>query len=89
MPAYRVMEVGGQCRKALLCGKRRLRYPGVMTIAALALLDGALAGSSERYVPLYEAKMIHQFDHCWATYDGVDSRDATPPQVFNSPAEAP
>ncbi len=31
----------------------------------------------ERYVPLYEAKMIHQFDHRWATYDGADSRDAT------------
>ncbi len=22
-----------------------------------------------RYVPLYEAKMIHQFDHRWAGYD--------------------
>src|SRR5438046_10588312 len=21
--------------------------------------------------PLYEAKMIHQFDHCWATYDAT------------------
>ena len=28
-------------------------------------------------VPLYEAKMVHQFDHRWATYfgDGDDSRD--------------
>ena len=25
--------------------------------------------ATERYVPLYEAKMIHQFDHRWATYD--------------------
>lgn len=31
----------------------------------------------QRYVPLYEAKMVHQFDHRWATYDGIDSRDAT------------
>lgn len=30
-----------------------------------------------RYVPLYEAKMIHLFDHRWATYDGTDSRDAS------------
>lgn len=32
-----------------------------------------------RYVPLYEAKMIHQFDHRWATYesDGESSRDVT------------
>jgi hypothetical protein len=29
----------------------------------------------ERYAPLYEAKMIHHFDHRWATYDG-SSRDA-------------
>ena len=32
---------------------------------------------AERYVPLYEAKMIHQFDHRWATYQSTDSRDAT------------
>jgi hypothetical protein len=32
---------------------------------------------TERYVPLYEAKMVHQFDHRWATYDGVDARDTT------------
>jgi hypothetical protein len=30
-----------------------------------------------RYVPLYEAKMVHHFDHRWATYDSLDSRDAT------------
>jgi hypothetical protein len=35
--------------------------------------------ASERYVSLYEAKMIHQFDHRWATYDatGLTSRDVT------------
>lgn len=34
--------------------------------------------SAEGLLPLYEAKMIHQFDHRWATYtvDG-DSRDVT------------
>jgi hypothetical protein len=31
----------------------------------------------ERYVPLYEAKMINQFDHRWATYDDSESRDST------------
>jgi hypothetical protein len=33
-----------------------------------------------RYVPLYEAKMIHQFDHRWATYAGEaedGARDVT------------
>jgi hypothetical protein len=31
------------------------------------------------WLPLYEAKMIHQFDHRWATYeaDGETSRDVT------------
>lgn len=49
-------------------------------------LDVPMAGVSiERYAPLYEAKMVHQFDHRWATYafcdvgsgSGFDSRDAT------------
>ncbi len=42
-------------------------------------LRGGSTSSAERYVPLYEAKMIHQFDHRWATYeaDGKTSRDAT------------
>lgn len=42
----------------------------------------ALRPGKDRYVPLYEAKMIHQFDHRWATFvsnarDDVDSRDVT------------
>lgn len=45
---------------------------------SLPLAGGISATDPTRYVPLYEAKMIHQFDHRWATYDGVDSRDATP-----------
>src|SRR5262249_5830009 len=44
---------------------------------SLALHGGALHCKAERYVPLYEAKMVHQFDHRWATYEGVDSRDTT------------
>ena len=28
----------------------------------------------DRYLPLYEAKMIHHFDHRWATYDGDEVR---------------
>lgn len=31
-----------------------------------------------RYLPLYEAKMVHHFDHRWATYDKPDNaRDVT------------
>ncbi|QEL14825.1 Eco57I restriction-modification methylase domain-containing protein [Limnoglobus roseus] len=41
-------------------------------------LDGNIfrKGSAE-YLPLYEAKLLHQFDHRWATYSGTDSRDVT------------
>lgn len=42
----------------------------------LGIYDGA-AAPPQTYVPLYEAKMIHQFDHRWATYDGVESRDVS------------
>lgn len=46
----------------------------------------------EIWVPLYEAKMVHQFDHRWATYEenGSDSRDMTDaekgnPAIFAQP----
>jgi hypothetical protein len=45
---------------------------------SLALRAGAPGRRSERYVPLYEAKMIHHFDHRWATYDaGATGDDAS------------
>lgn len=28
-------------------------------------------------LPLYEAKMLHHFDHRWATYDGLETRELT------------
>lgn len=31
--------------------------------------------SGQRYVPLYEAKMIHHYNHRWATYEGSASED--------------
>lgn len=30
-----------------------------------------------RYVPLYEAKMIHHYDHRWATYEGEGEEQST------------
>ena len=52
-----------------------LTLPGGRDTASLPLDGGARAG--RRYVPLYEAKMVHQYDHRWATYDGTESRDTT------------
>jgi hypothetical protein len=47
-------------------------------------LDGNVfrKGNTE-YLPLYEAKMLHQFDHRWATYDGSESRDVTTDEKVN------
>ncbi len=39
-------------------------------------------------VPLYEAKMIHQFDHRWATYDGPEARDVAPLEKFKTEFES-
>ncbi|MDR6685762.1 hypothetical protein J2Y41_001317 [Arthrobacter sp. 1088] len=41
------------------------------------IFERALDGKQEKMLPLYEAKMIHQFDHRWATYEGLDARDAS------------
>jgi hypothetical protein len=35
-------------------------------------------GGGEGYLPLYEAKMLHQFDHRWATHEhGEDAREVS------------
>ena len=41
----------------------------------LDLSTGAATSQLEHYVSLYEAKLVHQFDHRWATYNKLDSRD--------------
>ncbi len=41
-------------------------------------LDGnVFVKGKDRYLPLYEAKLIHHFDHRWATYKGLETRDLT------------
>ena len=37
-----------------------------------------LGSEPEKYLPLYEAKMIHHFDYKWATYDSGSFRYLTP-----------
>ena len=53
---------------------------GALTVAGAVAGSRPLSGRglhTTRYVPLYEAKMIHQFDHRWAGYDeeGKNSAD--------------
>ena len=64
---------------------------GLFRTAAQLATDGFAREASDwvsldgrRYVPLYEAKMIHQFDHRWATFDGADSRDVTEAEKCNA-----
>lgn len=41
-------------------------------------LEGNRFVSGEKiYLPLYEAKMLHQYDHRWATFEGGEVRDVT------------
>jgi hypothetical protein len=35
------------------------------------------SADGKRYLPLIEAKMFHQYDHRWSTYDGDETRDLT------------
>jgi hypothetical protein len=43
-----------------------------------ALTGNTFTRGPDRHLPLYEAKMIHHFDHRWATYtDAGDTRDLT------------
>ncbi|MFN3293916.1 MAG: restriction endonuclease, partial [Gemmobacter sp.] len=59
----------------------QLRAGGFARQGADWVKDGARQEAA-RHVPLYEAKMIHQFDHRWAGYDaaGEGTLDPTPAQ---------
>lgn len=50
--------------------------------------EDAAESRRERYLPLYEAKMIHHFDPRWATYDGLETRDMTPAEKADPSAVA-
>lgn len=65
---------------------------GLFRTAAQLTADGAqrdcsiwVGRDNQMWVPLYEAKMVHQFDHRWATYEdnGADSRDMTDAEKSN------
>lgn len=65
---------------------------GLFRTAAQLTADGAqrdgpnwIGRDKAVWVPLYEAKMVHQFDHRWATYEdnGRDTRDMTDTEKTN------
>ena len=58
--------------------------PDLLTADGPSLNSAPEPQRAHRYVPLYEAKMIHQFDHRWATYGETGkTMDATPAQKAN------
>jgi hypothetical protein len=46
--------------------------------AGFALRGNVFARGEERYLPLYEAKLLHQFDHRWASYGGPGRWEGEP-----------
>ena len=54
------------------------RAAGELIADGYRLEGNVFVSPYDRYLPLYEAKMLHQFDHRWATYDHADNaRDTT------------
>ncbi len=46
--------------------------------AGYRLVGNVFVRGEERYLPLYEAKLVHQFDHRWASYGGPGRWNAAP-----------
>ncbi|MBX6754782.1 MAG: N-6 DNA methylase [Thermorudis peleae] len=46
--------------------------------AGYRLVGNVFVRGEERYLPLYEAKLLHQFDHRWASYGGPGRWNAAP-----------
>jgi hypothetical protein len=64
-----------------------MELAGGQDSSTLSLTGGASGREPDRWTPLYEAKMIHQLDHRWATYEDNDSRDVTLAEKTNTDFE--
>jgi hypothetical protein len=49
----------------------QFRTAGELEAEGYRLHGNIFVGSSDRYLPLYEAKMLHHFDHRFSTYEGA------------------
>jgi hypothetical protein len=68
-------------------------HPELCVDAPTFTLDTACGGNVFRrgndvYLPLYEGKLFHHFDHRWATHDSLDTRDLTSTEKANPEAFA-
>lgn len=56
---------------------RLFRTRGQLEEEGLLLHGNKFFGKARWWLPLYEGKMIHRFDHRWGTYEGDRIRDCT------------
>ena len=54
---------------------RLFRTRTQLTEEGWALRGNVFVRGKERYLPLYEGKLFHQYDHRFATFDGVSKQD--------------
>lgn len=59
-----------------------LRDSAYVEVDSNWVLDG-----KDCFVPLYEAKMFHQFNHRWSTYEAEESRDSDPAELSEASFE--
>jgi hypothetical protein len=64
-------------------GSRIFRNQSSLRSDGFRLSGTSFQKGKELWVPLYEAKMMHNFDYRWATYDGTDARDVTEAEKKN------
>ena len=57
--------------------------------AGFVLQGNHFVHGDERYLPLYEAKMMHQFTHRWATYEQDGSIRVMTPDELRDPSALP
>ena len=65
------------------------RLPKSLQQGARISTAWAWARDSERWLPLYEAKMLSHWDHRYATYEGATQAQlnkGTPPRLYATPS---
>ncbi|QFG03958.1 Eco57I restriction-modification methylase domain-containing protein [Tepidiforma bonchosmolovskayae] len=61
------------------------RTYGQLEDAGFRLHGNIFVRGDERYLPLYEAKMVHQFDHRWSTYNHSGATEDVPDTAKSDP----
>jgi hypothetical protein len=87
---FDMADDSGLFRTAAQLAEAGFLREGANWIAALGprrQRSAQIGGEVDRWLPLLEAKLIHLFDHRWATYEDGDSRDVTSSEKADSAFE--